>query len=372
MNPNEEKERALWRQQKHLEIKKELRSNEKFMQFLEKAYPFSREGFIDEYAGEKVDWIEWGPTHIRWNEKEDLQWLNDATAPLKEIQQKKLFDIQCLWRAEKMNLPQIKTTFDFKYWEDNILNCPFVQPVTQTEVDLYIQYLQSENFENQQGWFDRWQDYEQIKEAYNSTNANRNFPDWYDFHNGRTGLSVYLILPDIRGSKEEFYLNLFRQETFKKAEQQKKKEQEQPILAGAKTDQRPWLNYHQKGWLTWFVTTYEDKQTQEFFKRYGGENPFNDQDEFIENDLRLLEHADRTIPIQGWFDWKEAIHKAADRYRREKIIESLPSAFEQYHIHLEMKLSFEETTPIFTLNDWYHKAILRGRELNGEPLNFDF
>lgn len=297
MNPQEEKEKAIWRQQKHLEFKKELKSNEKFMKFLEKTYPFARQGFIDEYARDKVRWLEWGKFHIEWLEREDLQWLNDATDRLEEIQQKKLFDIQCLWRAEKTELPEIKTTFDFKYWEDNILNCPFISPITESEVDMYIQYLQSENFENTQGFLDRWQDYEEIKQAYNDGNANRNFPDWYDFYNGRTGLPVYLLLPDIRGEKEEFYLSLWREENEKKAKEKQKVKEQTPAPPDPDADRRPHLDYHKKGWLTWFVNTFEDKETQEHFKRYGGERPYGDYDDSLEDDLRTLELADRIIPI---------------------------------------------------------------------------
>lgn len=371
MNPLEEKERALWRQQKHLEFKDELRKNEKFMQFLERTDPRWRESFIDEYAFQKVNWIEWGAKHIEWLEREDLQWVEDATGRLKEIQQKKLFDIQCLWRAEKITLPQIKLTDDFSYWEKNILNCPFIEPVTESEVDMYIQYLQSENFEKSQGWLDRWQDYEEIKEAYNSENADRNFPDWYDFHNGRTGLSAYLLLPDIRGKKEEFYMDLWRNELHEKVEKQKQQPAPTPA-PDSNLDQRPFLDYHKKGWMTWFINTFEDKQTQETFKRFGGENPYRDYDEYLQDDLRMLEHADRIVPIQGWFDWKEALHKTAFRYFREKVTEALPLAYEQYQMRVEMGLAFEVDPDLPVYDKWYHDALLRGRELNGEPRDYDF
>ena len=381
MNPEKEKEKALWRQQKHLEIKEELRQNEKLKKLLEPAYPDSRDKFIDDYAAKKVRWLEYGPNHKEWLEREDLKWVNDATGRLEEIQQKKLFDVQCLWRAEKIEIPELKLTEDFKYWEENVFNCPFTEPVTEQEVEYYIQYLQSLNFENEQGWFDRWQDYKEIKKAYNSEDANRNFPDWYDFHNGRTGLSAYLLLPDVRGEKEDFYIRLWNKEFHENIAREKKKKEEEANLNKSEPapqevqDKRPGLSYHGKGWLTWFVTTYEDKETQEMFKKYGGERDSDsNDDEYLTNDLKLLSRADKPVPIEGWFDWKEAIHKAADRYRIEKIIDALPVAYEQYRMNVDLNIPFAEPESLKKIDykNGYGKAVLRGRELNGEPGDFDF
>jgi len=223
MNPQEEKEKAVWRQEKLLEIKQELQKSEIIDKFMEKTYPNSKEAFIDEYASAKVTWLEWGAKQMEWNETEDLQWLEDARKRLKEIQQKKLFDVQCLWRAEKITIEQIKLTIDFVYWEDNILNCPFIDSVSENDLEMYISYLQTGNFEHEQWFFDRWQDYEKIKEAYNDENSERNVPEWYEFHNSHTGLSAYMLLPDIRGDKEKFYRNLWSEELKKKQKKQRKK-----------------------------------------------------------------------------------------------------------------------------------------------------
>jgi len=375
MNPQEEKEKAIWRLQKHLEIKEELRNNEVFMKFLERTHPDNRERFIDDYASEKVNWIDWGPNYKKWVEGEDLHWMVDASERLKEIQQKKLFDIQCLWRAEKLEIKQVKLTKDFEYWEDNIFNCPFIDPVSEEDVDMYIQYLEMGEFEDEQWFLDGWQDYEEIKEAYNNEDAMRNVPEWYEFHNSRTGLQVYFLLPDIRGGKEKFYMGLWAAEQRRKQKNPIPEIKENDLNEKENTsDRRPFLNYHEKGWMTWFVNTFEDKSTQELFQKFGGERNFDDYDEYLQNDMQLLTRADENIPIDGWFDWKEAVHKTADKYRRKKIIQAIPAAFEQYRINIELNIAFEEkeVNDIFDWQKWYSDAILRGRELNGEPRDFNF
>jgi hypothetical protein len=375
MKPEEEKQKALWRQEKFRAFREELQKNEVMQKFLEDAYPNSKEGFISEYAHAKVRWIEYGPKHVEWNERDDLQWYHDAMARIGEIQQKKLFDMQCQWRAEKIEIPEIKITRDFYYWEEYILDCPFIPPATEDDIGLYIQYLHSSNFEKKQGWLDRWQDYDEIKEAYQSENANRNFPEWYDFHNGRTGASAYMLLPDIRGEKEEFYLDFWRKELHKKSEEQRKETEAVKSIAEAAgislNNPLPHLGFHKRGWLTWFVTTYEDKETQKAFEQYGGESIYHsDNDESVDNDLDTLRDSETPVAIEGWYDWKEAIHRAAHKYSTEKIIEALPLAYEKYRMNIELKIPFLELKPDEDV--WYRNAILRGRELNGEPKDFDF
>ncbi|HLG33908.1 MAG TPA: hypothetical protein VI757_03425, partial [Bacteroidia bacterium] len=282
--------------------------------------------------------------------------------------------------AEKIVLPQVRIAYDFYHWEANILECPFLDPVTQQEVDLYIQYLQSSNFEAEQGWFERWQDYEAIKEAYESENASRNFPDWYDFYNGRTGASVFMLLPDIRGQKEEFYMDLWRKDMHAEVEITKKHNEEIKKLTEAtgiklaeEHDTRPYLSQHKDGWLTWFVTTFEDKETQQRFENYGGERNYSEYDEFIDNNLDLLALSEEPVPMEAWFDWKEALHRTAEKFRVQKIIETLPVVFEQYKMNLELNISFsEKEKEANPMDEYFANAILRGREVNGEPRDFEF
>ena len=348
MNPEEEKQKALWRQQKFNEIKEELLQNEKFNKFIENIDPKYRDSFISGYAQKKIRWLEYGPQHVKWNLRDDLQWIEDATDRIKEIQQKKLFDVQCQWRAEKIILAEVKVTQDFYYWEANIFNCPFIEPATPQEIDLYLQYLAGNNFEPRQGWFERWQDYRQIKQAYNTENENRNFPEWYDFHNGRTGHSAYLLLPDIRGEKEELYLDFWRKETTARAKEKEKEAESLKALTHAagiapadEPDRRPRIHHDKSGWMTWFINTFEDKDTQEMFQRYGGERPFRKHDHSIAEALKLLAESGELQPVEAGPDWKEAIHRAAEKYSIKKIIEAMPAAYERYRMNIDLLIPFE-------------------------------
>ena len=44
-----------------------------------------------------------------------------------------------------MALEGVQATIDFLSWEEDIKVCPFLEPITVEEVDLYICYLESTN-----------------------------------------------------------------------------------------------------------------------------------------------------------------------------------------------------------------------------------
>lgn len=376
MNPKEEKDKAQRRKDMYLQFKAELEANPVLNAMLQNGYPGSRGGFIEAYAHSKVSWIEYHDYHEEWVEREDLQWVELANQCLDQILQKKLFDAQCLWRAEQLQLNEVEVTTDFNYWEKNVRCCPFIEPVNESDLALYLQYLQSFNFEQGLGFFEQWQDHEEITEAYRSDNGNRNVPEWYEFHNGRTGLGVYMTLPDVRLEKEEFYMNIWRTTVCPNRIERKEKEAKskaESTTAEPSMDNRPSLPYHDDGWMKWFVETYEDKDTIAAFHSNKRVIRDSDYDEELQSSLELLARADRQVPMQGWFDWKEAVHKAADSYSRIRIAEAMPIAYEQYRLNIDLGLGFEEDQDHgYSWNDGYRKAILDAREENGEPRDFNF
>jgi len=373
MTPEEEKERALRRKEMYDRYKAELEADPTLQKMLERTYPTSRQGFIEDYAGKKVNWVEYADNHRKWLEREDLQWVEKASACLDQILQKKLFDAQCLWRAEQLEIKEVDVTDDFRYWGANVRSCPFIDPINEADLDIYVQYLQSSNFEQGLGFMEDWQDHEEITAAYRSDGEERNVPEWYEFHNGRTGLGIYMTLPDIRLEKEEVYMDLWRKQHFQQAAQLKKELATAHAENPDAPEHRPMLNHYKEGWMKWFVETFEDKDTIAAFQAYTKVVVDSSHDEELHDSLELLARADRLVPMQGWYDWKEAVHRTADSYGRTRILEALPEAYEQYRLHIDLGLGFEmEHDRSYGWNDGYRKAILDGRELNGEPRDFNF
>ena len=358
----EEERRKQWR--------KEMEENTAMQKYFEQFAADSVKSFIDSYFIYKNMWLEYGAMYSKMMEDDSIQWVNKASEYLEFIQQKKLFDTQCLWRAEKIELKEVQLVFDFKIWEQNVLNCPFLEPIAADEIELMQQFLAQDNANTEMGWFDSWQDYEEIKEAYNTDNANRNFPEWYDFYNGRKGTGVYMLLPDIRGEKEEFYVDLWRASKKKEWDENQKK---YPL--NNPTSQK-FINFYDKDLVAWFVSTFENKEVQHYYKAFEWSNKNGDDKEMLEEDLELLFDADELVPIESNMNWKEAIKIAAQKYRLRKTAEALPEAYEQYLMNIQMGIGFANENKLFDTfqerKQDYINSIFIGRKLNAEPEDLNF
>lgn len=347
----------------------ELKTEERFVNFFSNYLPSSVESFIKSYAHKKMLILKYGQFWLEQRERSELQWIELAEKHLQYIQQKKLFDLQCLWRAEKIKLDGVEITRDLTMWEADIFNCPYIDPVNEADIALYDQYLRQNNVELQAPLFFDWQDYDTIKEAYQSDGESKHMPEWYEFHNGRTGSSSYMLLPDIRGKKEHEYAILAY-------------EHERPAMEARQAeydktrDKRPYLQGpYDKEFMKFFMSTFETKQVQAYYKARESEYAGEDNWEMMSSNIRLLLKAGRPIPIEAHHDFKEAIERAVERYRIGQVIEFLPAAFEAYLINLAMG-----TFPVDpkqkehdeqNRNFWANK-ILKGRELCGEPRDFNF
>lgn len=349
----------------------ELETGERYLNFFSGYQPHTVESFKKDFVRKKTRWFERGDINMRNAESSKLRWLDKAWDQFDLLQQKKLFDKQCLWRAEKITIEEIKIGYDFRFWEEDVLNCPFVEPITRSEIDLYIQYLQSENVQLEKDWFlDNWQDYDEIKKAYETENANRNFPEWYDFHSGRTGTGVYLTLPDIRGEKEKRYYDL----SYDEAREQNREANEK---WERERDTRPMLQYYKDNFYDWFVSTYENKQTQKYYQAWKetclDKNPYDAQ---AQQALWDLQESPGQFPIEGHYDWRQGLIRAAEKFNCHKIAEAMSEAFEEYKMRIDSGFPFERNEESVKqyehIGNQMRERILRGRELSGEPRDFNF
>ena len=243
------------------QLHNEIAANNSMQAYLKKFTQSQVDSFLNSYVVYKKMWLQYAGDYVADQEEDPIKWVSDAHDHLGNIQQKKLFDMQCLWRAEKIELPGIYISADFRVWEHNILNCPFLEPISREDIDLYAQYLLHENPET--GWWwgaeENWQEHDEIIEAYNTDNENRNFPEWYDFYNGRRGTGVNMTLPDIRGEKEGIYEDIARKH------QQEELEKDPAYVKPAPYLPAKSLNYYDANHREWFIKTFETKQVQELY-----------------------------------------------------------------------------------------------------------
>lgn len=339
------------------DIIQSLRTDERLTSYFDQFNPLSVFNFINTYAHKKAMWLEFGKSLLEIQSRRDTEWIDLAFEHLKNIQQQKLFETQCLWRAEQLTINEVEICYDFMLWEDDVLNCPFIDPISEDDINLYIEFLNTGEDDD----FNRWQDYNDIKEAYhNDGNSKIDFPEWYSFCIARKGGSHLLSLPNIKEDKEEFYLEAYR----KRPNPEKEKLQADWEL---NADKRPSIgSTFEPKFLEWFVKTYETPDDYNYYKVMQKEEMKEDEDYYIELVGKLV-RADEPIPISANANWKEALEDAYFSYRNKKVIEYLPLAFEHYTIQKDLNINQQDNLLAKnTLRKQIIESINIGKKMCGE------
>jgi hypothetical protein len=122
--------------------------------------------------------------------------------------------------------------------------------------------------------------------------------------------------------------------------------------------------------------TYENKMGYEGFKWSILNNRFT---EWVEGTIYELEEIEEYVAVTPNDDWREGLEIALEMYKRRKIIEAIPAAYEEYLYLLDNQLGFEDWLPLkedlkaeVENNNEYKAGILEARKLLNEPENFDF
>ncbi|MDP3149156.1 MAG: hypothetical protein Q8N83_08510 [Ignavibacteria bacterium] len=352
------------------EIENDLRTNPKYRDFYEQYRPSSIEDFIKSYTQKKMLWIKYGEVYVESKQNRALRYKTIARKLLSEIQQVKLFDMQCLWRAEQLEIPGITITQDFIYWEYNIENCPFLTHISEEELDLYKEYALTDDADIPTGyfhyWFDNWQDYDEIKRSFvNDDDDYVTAPEWYLFYYNRRGGAPCAYLPDIRGGKEDFYFTIWRKHKLPLSTQPPP----QPV------ETRPGFSYFDHDSILEFVKLFEDRKIRE----YAGvmmENKQAEEDDDLLEAITTLKHADEQVEIVSEnLPWRDAIMKTVELYERQQVYKELDGAYSSYLQRIKLGIPFEtehDTAFYKNLVDLQKGHLLEARKLNNEPEDFNF
>lgn len=350
-------------------IRQEVAANESMQTFFAQFNPESVNRYIDKYINEKTGWLAHGKTFARWRDQNELQWMEQAWQHLEVIQHKKLFDAQCLWRAGKVHFDEVEIYFDFEVWGKNVLNCPFIEPITEDDIALYSQFLRT--VETDDEYFDSdWQNHYMYKGREEDEFAFE-LPEWYTYENLYRGKEL-LILPDLRGDREENYRKLAINQRMEKEALERAANPPTPPA-----DPRPPLNSYDETYnMEWFVKTFEQKEDVKLFEAMQWWDGVRQNEESFEEALKLLVEANEPIPIEAHSDFREAIVLAAAAFKARSVAEALPKAFDEYTFRREAGLPFDFDEMDFeemkSLRKSYTSQIITGRKLLGEPGNLKY
>jgi len=354
-------------------IMEDLRNNPKYRKFYERFNGLSISRFIESYAGTKANWLDYGKRFFQSDQYRMLKYDDIASQKLWEIQQAKLFEAQCLWRAGTLVIPEVIVTFDFDYWEKGIENCPFLSPISEEEFNMYREYILSPDAELGADTYElnikSWQEYDKIKDSLSNDNdSSINIPEWFMFYFNRHGGFPCMYLPDIKGEKEDFYRDLY----FKRP----KEEPAEPPLQYPE-DPRPSISCGNDDQLWEFVELFEDRKVIEYARAWEDDDE-STYDSIVEA-IDTLMHADERIEIEVMnVDWKTALFETVRQYEKRKIYAALEPAYKKYCNRLNLGIAFEsyeeQSDLAFykNLSECYKRGILIGRKLNNEPEDFNY
>jgi len=372
--PTDVSERTKFLKQLKEEFIEEIKNSETASAYLANYSPLSIESFIKTYADRKVHLLEYYEYYSRlYHEKEEseLHYYKQAEEMLQLILQKKLFNMQLRWRAGQLEIDEIDVAYGFQFWEKHISAATFIPPITIDELEMMKEYLMRfDKDDEDEALFMEWQDYDSITEL-NEYGDMDNMPDWYQFYDSRMGTGMLLLLPNLKGAKEDFYLDISRKAT----------EQANPP-ANSTTTPLPYIHAYGADILNFSKHFEKDKYFSTLFKYYNYTEEKNHQSpnsEELNATVDFLLSADRPIYLKSHLTWDQALLVAAKDYRNTKVAEAIDFAYEEYLMMRDLGL-YKDKSPEEIKKEYnkdyiiqiYREKILLGRTKNNEPGDFNY
>ena len=373
----------------HDDIQQDLLTNPRYAALFAPYHPEAVARFARDYANQKFNW-QWRGPQAEFDQTEALSQLSEAAyCRLWDIQRKKLFDLQCRWRANEITHPGLHCTHDFGAYDAAIENCPVLPPISPDELALYCEFVcQADDFDNDvldayrkdDGSLPRdWQDYDELRRHAREEAADLpadecradDPPAWYEFHNARTGLGRLLALPDLRGPLEQPYFQAYYAN--RHAEHAAQPAPPPPA------DTRPtFLTVAQEEALEHaLLHQFETPRLRRQRAAYLAEQAREAADEQVEADFAYLKALgpDDAMPLEAAPDWRAALRRAVVETRRHHLLVHLPEVYEAYRLREAQGISHpeaEEPEWRSTIHRHLRESLLDGRELLGQPRDFNF
>jgi hypothetical protein len=334
-----------------------LRTETAYLDYYTQFDPKSIDKFIEGYAKTKHEWYKSEGRYKDEYESHQTRFMELADAYIDCILQKKLFNLQCQWRACLVELPLVDFIGDFEYWENHIRACPFLPIITEEEIDLCIRFLHEDLDDSNDPYFDqKWQDYDRFKNQEfvddHEDDEDIELPDgfncaylpdlymFFDTYQGTTGL---MDLPNIRGEKEAVYKTKGLDIRYKERVAASRaagtyKEPPPPELDEA-GNVKPYV--HIPSLYAFqpekFIEAVEDERTKSLFKyyTYSRQGMYDLNYDGLEDDLDFLQEFDEPVPIEAYSDWRFAIKIAVYRFKQKKAAEMLPYAYDSYLLEFD-------------------------------------
>lgn len=321
--------------------------------------------FLRDYFRNLGQWNRTGEHYLSQKHDRLTRITRRAEDLLEFVQQKKLWDLQILWRANQATVEGVVTSLDFLLLEGKIKSLDFISPISGADIELLKAFLEDDHASRNILAHDGWQDYGSLIRK-NEIHHLYRFPKFYEFADAATGtVPLWRVLPDLRGEKESYYAGVARRQRYEATAP--------TAVPDREIDFRPSLYIGAEHAIP-LAKMIEEHKTYERIEAYY--TVPKDKDYQLAWAIEILEEADLKLPIEAHPYWKTGVILAAQRYDHGLLVEALDAAYENYLFRRQVGIGFADE-PFQTMNfkcDPMHwrNEILKGREILGEPLDFNF
>jgi hypothetical protein len=370
------------------DILQDLLANPGYDELFAAYQPQVREAFAKTYARQKYEWQRKGAQAVAAQEHDAGRFREQAYTRLWDIQRKKLFDLQCRWRAGQLTLPGVACTPDFNLLDLDIENCALLDSISPAEFEQYLDFVRltpdfDEVLDRDYDWYNErnWQDYDGLK-LY-EREFDENTPDhmcqgtappaWYDFHNLRTGHGQLLSLPDLRGALEKPYREAYWDHRRAQAEAQ---QASKPAPTDPRPAHLPWQA--ERDLFDLLLEQFETPLLRRQKAAYDAQQAREAADEQVEEDIAYLKAFDAAddVPLAAAPNWRAALRQAVAESQRQQLLAHLPLVYDDYLMRQQLHIAHPQAPEPHRrdprLYQGQREDLLDGRELLGEPRNFDF
>ena len=303
-------------------------------------------GLLAHYAEKKASYLVNGPSWLAAEERRTLGPLTEANERMWEIQQKKLFNLQCEWRAGLLDLPGVETGAEFAAWGNDITRCPLLSPISPDDVALYRAYLLSDDCVDvgadvmgQPNWqeYDLFRQWHRLEEAGSDSpghdlgqhlpagmqdsfgnlfNLLFRYPEWYAYYDLYRGTGPLLRLPDERGAAPSPALPA-----------------ESPPPETPPGPPEPALRHLNADDLKLsetLIKRFESRKVLGFMRALEFQPEQDAKTEATYAVYEELGEAREPVPVAAGYDWRECLRLAQVAHEKRTLAGALPAVYRDY------------------------------------------
>jgi hypothetical protein len=287
------------------------------------------------------------------------------------IQQDKLVRLQYEWNEGNLKLEGIESNFDIYPMYDDIFACKFLSEVTKEEVDMMSEFIVTNKAKDYMNYYHA---HDYVNGAFTNTPDSPDYeynqlPPYHKYRLARTGEKPLSIESLVFAKKEEDYID--KHHKYNRETQPELYNRTYPV------EPRPMLHNSVYEDARKFIQKFEDQKALLYYEAWHRAIYSEDDiDEHVESAVWHLQETNENHSLEANDDWRQSILNAAEKSKKEKTAHALYLVYEEYLQSLKKKKTYMPITAekkgYGEIWGKYKESVLHGREVSGEPRDFNF